>query len=321
MTGNGRFAAKANMSDTPIVFLIFNRPDLTARVFAAIREARPRTLLIVSDGPRSTHPDDAAKVAATRAIVEKVDWPCTVLKDYAADNLGCMVRVSSGLTWAFKQVEEAIILEDDCLPHPSFFRYCSNLLERYRDDARVMHIGANNFQNGIRRTPHSYYFSKISHIWGWATWRRAWQLYDVNLQGLAEFLDSNGLTPYCPNLVEREYWIKIFQDTAARQHTWDSQWVYALWKQSALAVVPEVNLISNIGFGPEATHTLGNAPEANLAVADIGEISHPPFIVRCVEADDFTFNNVYARKRKVHPVKALLRRIKKIVRNAFPQVS
>jgi len=301
------------MSETPIVFLIFNRPELTARVFAAIREARPRTLLVVSDGPRPTHPEDAAKVAATRAVIDQVDWPCTVLKDYAAANLGCMVRVSSGLTWAFQLVEEAIILEDDCLPHPSFFRFCSNLLDYYRNDPRVMHISGDNFQNGIRRTPYSYYFSKIPHIWGWATWRRAWQMYAVDFPGLAEFLDSNGFASYCPNPGEREYWTNLFRDTAARQHTWDSQWVFTLWQHNAVAVLPEMNLISNIGFGPEATHTLGsNAPEANIPVADIGEICHPSAIVRCIEADDFTFQNVFQRKRPRQPVRpwALLRRIK-----------
>jgi len=151
----------------PIVFIIYNRPDLTERVFDSIRKAKPNKLLVVSDGPRFT--EDVEKCKCVRAVIDKVDWDCEVLKNFPEVNLGCRKRVSSGLDWVFSEVEEAIILEDDCLPAPSFLSFCQTLLERYRDDERVMHISGNNFQFGISRTEYSYYFSKYTHLWGWAT--------------------------------------------------------------------------------------------------------------------------------------------------------
>jgi hypothetical protein len=158
--------------NTPIAFFIFNRPDTTARVFEAIRQAQPSKLLVVADGPRSTRPGEAEKCAATRAIIDQVDWECEVLTNYSDVNLGCRHRVSSGLDWVFEQVEEAIILEDDCLPHPTFFRFCEELLEWYRHDHRIVAISGDNFQNGHQSGEFSYYFSRYVHIWGWATWRR-----------------------------------------------------------------------------------------------------------------------------------------------------
>lgn len=149
---------------TPVAFLVFNRPDTTIRVFEEIRRARPPKLLVVADGARADRPGEAEKCAQVRAIVEQVDWECGVLKNYADDNMGCKRRISSGLDWVFANVEEAIILEDDCLPHPSFFRFCEELLRRYRDDERVMMISGDNFQFGKKRTDYSYYFSKYPHI-------------------------------------------------------------------------------------------------------------------------------------------------------------
>ncbi len=164
------------------VFLIFNRPAETFRVFDAIREARPEKLLIVADGPRPTRPGEAALCNETREVLDRVDWSCQVLSNFAETNMGCGRRVASGLDWAFEQVEEAIILEDDCLPDSSFFPYCGELLERYRADERIMMISGNNFQNGASRTADSYYFSQLPHCWGWATWRRAWRHYDFVMQ-------------------------------------------------------------------------------------------------------------------------------------------
>src|SRR5665648_587346 len=162
---------------TPVAFIIFNRPETTRRVFAEIAKARPTKLLVIADGPRATHPDDAEKCAVVRAIIDGVDWDCEVLKNYSDVNLGCKRRVSSGLDWVFDTVEEAIILEDDCLPHPTFFRFCEEMLAKYRDDKRIAMISGDNFQFGKKRTEYSYYFSRYTHIWGWASWRRAWDNY------------------------------------------------------------------------------------------------------------------------------------------------
>src|SRR5712691_1210425 len=164
---------------TPVVLIVFNRPEITAQSFAAIRAARPTQLFIIADGPRPNVSGDEEKCAATRAVVEKVDWPCQILRKFAESNLGLRRNVSEGLDWVFRQTEEAIILEDDCLPDPTFFPFCDAMLERYRDDGRIgMISGTNPSAHLAPPDGESYFFSRYYYIWGWATWRRAWQLYD-----------------------------------------------------------------------------------------------------------------------------------------------
>ncbi len=156
---------------TPVALIIFNRPDTTERVFAEIAKARPPKLFIIADGPREDRPGEAERCASARAIVDRVDWNCEVQKNYSDVNLGCGARPATGISWVFDQVEEAIILEDDCIAHPTFFRFCDELLEKYRDDERIMHIAGNNFQFGNQRTSFSYFFSHHNICWGWASWR------------------------------------------------------------------------------------------------------------------------------------------------------
>lgn len=284
----------ANSSIPPVAFLIFNRPELTARVFAAIREARPPTLLVVADGPRSGHPTDESRCAATRKVIEAVDWPCDVSTNFSTHNMGCGSRVSSGITWVFQEVERAIILEDDCLPHPSFFEYCAHLLDRFESDEKVMHIGGTNFQRGRRRGSGSYYFSKYAHIWGWATWRRAWQKYDFEMRGWPAFRESRSFAELCETSSEREYWTGIFDGRyhAKTPDTWDYQWVYTLWAAGGLCINPQVNLVSNLGFGPDATHTTGASQFAEVPVNSLERIVDVQR-VRNARADRFTFNHVF----------------------------
>jgi hypothetical protein len=277
---------------TPVALFIFNRPNLTEIVFDAIRQAKPKKLLVVADGPR--FPEEAEKCKQARAVIERVDWDCEVLTNFSEKNLGCNRRVSSGLDWVFSQVEEAIILEDDCLPAPSFFNFCQTLLERYRDDERVMHISGNNFQSGQSKTEYSYYFSKYIHIWGWASWRRAWKHYDVNIKTWSKY-KSLGLIPsICEDLYEQKYWTDIFERVSSGAvDTWDYQWVYTCWSQNGLSILPDSNLVSNIGFGLDATHVSAESPWARLPVTDIWEIQHPLFIFRNKVADDYTFDYHY----------------------------
>jgi hypothetical protein len=281
---------------TPVAFLIFNRPDTTARVFEAIRQAKPPKLLVVADGPRPDRPDDVEKCKAARAIIDKVDWDCAVLTNYSDLNLGCKNRVSSGLDWVFSLVEEVIILEDDCLPHPSFFRFCQDLLDYYRDDERIMAISGDNFQLGRKRTEYSYYFSRYNHIWGWASWRRAWQYYDVKMRLWQEIRDCNWLEYILGEGQSVKYWTKIFQSAYdGKIDTWGYRWTFACWIQNGLTILPNVNLVSNIGFGEGATHTSSSKSKvANLPVEEmIFPLKHPPFLLRHVEADDFTHNNIF----------------------------
>jgi hypothetical protein len=279
----------------PVALFVFNRPDQTRRVFAEIRRARPRRLFVVADGPRAGRPGEAASCAAVRAVVEAVDWPCDVQRDYAAANLGCRLRVSSGLNWVFAACEEAIILEDDCLPHSDFFRFCDELLERYRPDDRVMHIGGANFQFGRRHGSASYYFSRYAHVWGWASWRRAWRHYDVSLRAWP--LEGERVVRQFERLGERWFWRWTWSEVrAGRIDTWDYQWGFACAARGGLAIVPNANLVSNLGFGATATHTRDHSRWAGLPLAPVGaSLHHPLSVERSVAADDRTRALFFAR--------------------------
>ena len=256
---------------TPVAFVIFNRPDTTKSVFAEIAKARPPKLLVIADGPRVDHPEDAGKCAAARAIIDGVDWDCEVLTNYSDMNMGCKRRVSNGLDWVFDTVEEAIILEDDCLPHPTFFRFCEELLEKYRDDARVMHIGGTNIFSKTLEGD-TYGFTKYVGIWGWATWRRAWKLYDVNIEfgpGIkkAGYISKNFSKLEC--MIHEQIFDDVYNN---KIDTWDYQWSLCVMLHG-LAIYPNVNLISNFGFNKDATHTFNKSDHRmNLKT---GEMAFP----------------------------------------------
>jgi len=298
---------------TPVAFIIFNRPDTTERVFAEIAKAKPPKLLVVADGPRANRSGEADKVAATRAIIKHVDWDCEVLTNFSEVNLGCMRRPSSGIDWVFDQVPEAIILEDDCLPQSTFFRFCEELLERYRNDERIGMISGDNFQFGQKRTEASYYFSRYTHTWGWASWRRAWKYYDCEAAGWPTLRDGGWLDVLLGKSNERKYWAKVFQavhegriDTA-----WDYQWTLTCWAQGMLTVLPNVNLISNVGFGGDGTHTHGASIYADMKVEPMDfPLRHPQIVLPHREADDYTsqgmFNSSLSRR--------VLRKLRRFIR-------
>lgn len=300
---------------TPIVFLIFRRPDLTRRVFEAIRQSKPAKLVIVADGPRNEF--ESVLCQQTRAVTEQIDWNCEVLRNYSDVNLGCRERVSSGLNWAFEQVEEAIILEDDCLPHQSFFRYCQELLAYYRDDERMMAISGSNFQNGQQRTAYNYYFSKYNHCWGWATWRRAWNYWEFNPEKWVEFRNSGLINSICHEPAEALYWTNIFNSLFLRNtpDSWAYAWTFACWAQGGLTALPEANLVSNIGFGVDATHTNSSSAYANMSTQSIGEIKHPPFVVSHQKADKYTFDHHFGalqREKAQYPYNRIKRKLSKL---------
>lgn len=277
-----------------VALMVFNRPHLTARIFDVLCQVRPERLLVVADGPRNSVEAEMCK--ATRAIADRVDWPCEVSRNYSDVNLGCRKRVSSGLDWVFSQVEEAIIIEDDCLPHPSFFPYCTELLARYRNDARVMHISGDNFLGRFRYSTCSYHFSKYPDIWGWASWRRAWRHYDVDMVAWPAFRDKGRLREICPDPDEQAYWTPMFNAAHAGQiDSWDYGWTFACWARSGLAVLPERNLVSNIGFGPQSTHTVDeDSWQANLRVWPMAfPMRHPAEVTVCERADRMTFRREF----------------------------
>jgi hypothetical protein len=278
-----------------VLFLVFNRPDLTRQVFARIRQARPAQLFIAADGPRFDRPGEETLCRQTRAVVEEIDWDCEIHTLFREQNLGCKHAVSSAITWFFGYVKEGIILEDDCLPDPTFFPFCAELLERYRSDGSIMAISGDNFQQGRRRTPCSYYFSQYNHIWGWATWRRAWKYYDGDMEHWPSLRDTSWLQDILGDERVARYWHCIFDRAYAGEiNSWDYPWTYSCWAQNGLTILPEVNLVSNIGFDERATHTRAASPD----VADLPTLAmefplcHPPLVVRHWEADLFTFEAV-----------------------------
>ncbi|MFT3829750.1 MAG: hypothetical protein QM691_08610 [Opitutaceae bacterium] len=282
------------MLDTPILFLVFNRPEVTARVFATIREARPTRLFVAADGPRADRAGEAALCEKTRQLATAVDWPCTVTTLFHSENRGCGRAVSEAITWFFEHVQEGIILEDDCLPHPDFFPFCAAMLSRYRDNPRVLTISGDHFLPRGFDTQASHYFSKYVQIWGWATWRRTWQAYDFSLSSIPEGDWQKIIQTTCPLRIESGYWSEVFRALRAGGiDTWDFQLLFSCWKQTGLHVVPRHNLISNLGYGPDATHTNFTGI---LAGQDVRGVPPPyadsPMVVADSDTDGFIF---YAR--------------------------
>jgi hypothetical protein len=283
------------MLDTPVLLLVFNRPDTTLRVFETIRQVKPKRLFIAGDGPRAARPDDAPRVARVRETVSRVDWDCEVKTLFREENLGCGRAVSGAITWFFNQVERGIVLEDDTLPSPSFFTFCETLLAHYQNDERVMHIGGTSVLGRKRFAPHSYYFSRYPAIWGWASWARAWQHYRLQWHdalAVDALLASAGLGF---TEKERAYWKQCFAEISANpNHTWDYQWHFTLWQRQGICVTPNTNLITNIGFGADGTHTLNADWDiANLPRFEIPfPLKHPDGITIHRKNDLRTFTKV-----------------------------
>jgi hypothetical protein len=267
---------------TPIALFIFNRSDTTAKVFTAIRQAQPAQLFVVADGPRPDQPTDQEKCAEARAIIDQVDWPCQVYKNFTEVNLGCKKRMLTGLNWVFEQVEEAIILEDDCLPHPSFFQFCEELLKKYRYDSRVGIISGQNSLLGYQRNTDSYYFAQIPYIWGWATWRSRWQLYDFNMSLWPEARDGKWLKDIFKENTVAESWLSTFEHNyTGFFNAWDYQLTFTSLINNWLNPTANVNLVTNIGFGEGATNTSETGSIfADLAAQEISfPLQHPLFMV------------------------------------------
>lgn len=246
-----------------LLFLVFNRPEVTARVFEAIRAARPPRLYVSADGPRAGRAGEAARCAEVRRIATAVDWPCELKTLFRDTNLGCEHGVSSGIDWFFEHEPEGIILEDDVLPVSGFFDYCDELLERYRDDPDVAMVSGCNLLGGRAKPDASYFFSRYMHIWGWASWRRAWANYDVTMRDYSPTAAGRMLTRVLGGRAHaRRYWLDIFdQVRAGRISGWDYQWVHSAWRHDQCAIIPAHNLVANLGFGAEATHTAGEPPD------------------------------------------------------------
>jgi hypothetical protein len=273
---------------TPVVLLVFNRPEQTRRLFEVIRQLRPLRLIVIQDAPRESHPDDEHLCAEVREIVTSITWPCQAQGIFAEKNMGCALRIRSGLDEVFSMEEQAIILEDDCIPDPSFFPYCDELLGYYANDTRIMAISGDNFHNGAISQAHSYYFSRYFHCWGWATWRRAWQLHRGHMEQWPELRQQGWLQENLSSFAEVQHWTGAFNGVhAGLIDSWAFGFVYTIWRQNGLTILPRHNLVSNIGFCEKATHAAeANHPYADMATAPMEfPLSHPPHMVRDFIAD------------------------------------
>jgi hypothetical protein len=296
----------------PVALFLFKRPENTVKVMERIREARPSTLLLIADGPREDRPEEKDLCEQTRELVlSMIDWNPTILKNFSELNLGCRKRISSGLNWVFEQVPEAIILEDDCVPDPTFFRYASELLDRYRDEPKIGAISGDNYQPQPMDTPDHYYFSQFFHCYGWASWRRAWAHYDVTLSKWPILRDQGFLKKRFPKLEHSQYWTTIFDEVhQGRIDTWDYQWGFALWHYNMLTITPSWNLVTNIGIGQDSTHMKDYNPTYhNIGTKPmVFPMQHPRFISVNESADVYSQINLFG-EAKLYTIRARLSRV------------
>ena len=314
-----------------VLFLVFNRPDTTRQVFEAIRAAKPPRLYVAADGPRQNREGEFERCEEVRRIATTVDWPCEVKTLFRNENLGCKLGVSGGINWFFENEEEGIILEDDVLPIHSFFEYCDELLERYRYDLKVGVISGCNLISKRFAPAESYFFSRYNHVWGWASWRSAWQHYDVTMHNWPKWRDKGGLKSISDgNKLFESYWISVFDNAyGGGKNTWDYQWTFSCWYQGMVTALPAPNQTYNLGFGhPEAVHTTGDTPDyikESIPETLIFPLSHPITVERSIAADAMIDRPVfgitkraYIRQsiKRIPMIGNLLQEIKRLVTNA-----
>ena len=278
----------------PVLFVIFNRLDTTQQVFQIFKEVKPARLFIAADGPRIDKEGEAEKCDAVRKyVLDNIDWDCDVKTLFQEKNLGCGTGVATAISWFFEHVEAGIILEDDCLPHPDFFEYCYDLLEKYHDDENIAIISGDNFQDGKKWGDGSYYFTKYTNIWGWATWRRMWNKYQFDVNAYDKDLMNKKINERIKTKREQNFWKSLFENLATTRRTdvWDYQMNFCSWYNNMRSIVPNVNLIKNVGFGEDATHTLNmDAKESSIATKSILPLVHPTKDKIYDKAEAYFFN-------------------------------
>lgn len=277
---------------TAVLFLIFKRLDTTKKVFEEIKKAKPPRLYVAGDGPRENIKDEEEKVKMVRDyVLNNIDWKCEVKTLFRDKNLGCGKAISEAITWFFQNEEQGIILEDDCIPSQSFFWFCEELLEKYKNEKRIGMISGDNFQDGVKRGDADYYFSIYNHIWGWASWQDRWGKYDFELK---TFNNVEFIKEVFKTKKEIKYWIYIFKKMKNREiNSWAYQWTLVNFKNKWLTIIPNVNLISNIGFSEDATHTIGKSELENIPREELIIKKHPVEIKQDIEADRYVSKKVF----------------------------
>ena len=299
-----------------VLLLIFNRPNQTRQVMNVLEVVQPDRLYIAADGPRYGHEFDVERCEEARRIAASVKWPCQVYTLFRDSNLGCKRAVSSAIDWFFDCEKEGIILEDDCLPHFDFFRFCAYGLNLYRSDERLFAITGDNFQNGLCRgeSGASYYFSKYPHCWGWATWRRAWKAYDGDLTFWDNWLRTASWRSLHSNPIERLHWERLALEVRNESlDSWATPWMFSVWFHHGLTMTPNVNLVTNIGFGDDATHTISRRDSsAGLPVHPIRDFYETPSVLVDLEADSYVFHHHFGGRNLIFP-RSLIIAVKKLL--------
>ena len=282
----------------PILLIGFNRPDTMQKVFDEVRKAKPLKLYYAVDCAREGKAGEAEKVSQVKAIVKKVDWSCEVHTLFQKENRGCGYGPAEAITWAFENEDRLIVLEDDCVPSQSFFRFCDEMLERYKDDERVNIISGRSHHSGSKFfKDKDYIFTHYAHTWGWATWKRAWNEFDIKMSDWPDFMKDGGFLNILSSEKEGKYfnnWInKIYQHIEEEcTHSWDAQWVYARLKNGGLGIVPAHNLIMNIGS--VGTHTSEESECHRIIAQEIPEsLTHPKFITYNYQYEREHFNSKF----------------------------
>jgi hypothetical protein len=299
-----------NVFDIPVLLIVFNRPNNFKKLIDSLRQIKPNKIFIVADGPRAEVQSDKESCAATRALINDIDWDTDIKTLFFDVNHGSGVAPFEGINWVFQQVEKAIILEDDCLPSAAFFRYCNELLSRYEFNEKVMTISGNNHLLGRVRVKNSYWFSAHTQTHGWATWKRSWELYDFYMKDWPQFkLDSSLYGILNPSRYEKK-WEKILDDvyhsvnTNDKYDCWDFQLAFACWRNGMVNIIPSVNLVSNIGYGENATHkTPLDHPLSNLPALEMQfPLEHPEQIKVDKRADLVLSQNVFNNHSLIYRV-------------------
>jgi len=287
------------MFSTPILFIVFNRPNIAQQSFGQIRKVKPSFLFVAADGPRRDRPDDRQKCEATRKIIEQIDWPCELKTLFRSENRGCGHGPAEAITWFFENVERGIILEDDCMADESFFHFCDELLIKYQDDRRVSMIGGTNPLGKWSNSKYSYSFSVLAGTWGWASWRRAWASFDYSA---VAWQTTEGKKKVAETLVYQSFYRHFSREFDTyflneRSDVWDFQWYFARLYSDSCGIIPSMNLISNIGFDGDGTHTFHKNHTSTLAMFKLQfPLKHPSFRIN-------NHHDWYLFERCINPVK------------------
>lgn len=306
--------------DVPVLYIIFNRLDAVKLSFAAIRKAQPSVLYVAADGPRADVPGEAEACEAVRSwVLSNIDWPCSVHTYFQSVNCGCGHHPAGAISWMFEKERYGIILEDDCIASASFFVFAEEMLRKYECDSRFSIICGSNFDTSHQymAADSDYFFSKISYTWGWATWKRTWEKYDFTMRAWGHDNHRKLLKWLFDEKEYREYWRYIFDSTYKNQpqDLWDYQFFYLCYRTRQLAIVPNVNLVSNIGFGENATHTVEHSSKIGMPLFEMtSPFRHPSKVQANADYDRHVQEFCYGKLPVIPWHKNIKRKIKSLLR-------